>query len=242
MMTVTGRPRASSVRVVKCSDTGARASPGRSSARRVLRRVAGVDVVVGRVRESQARKCFGVGGPMSTETVTVLFTDLVGSTALASRLGTRQAEVLRRDHFGMLREAIAAHGGREVKNLGDGLMVVFGSLSAGVDAAVDMQQRVEWRNRGADEALSIRVGLSHGEADSNHDGPMNIECRRHLRRCLLPQPCAALNVRKQNDTPATTHCHAQQDLDASSALVHADAVDRDVVDQTIDIEVHNRCV
>jgi Adenylate and Guanylate cyclase catalytic domain len=184
----------------------------------------------------------GWAGAMSTETVTVLFTDLVGSTALASRLGTRQAEVLRRDHFGMLREAIAAHGGREVKNLGDGLMVVFGSLSAGVDAAVDMQQRVEWRNRGADEALSIRVGLSHGEADSNHDGPMNIECRRHLRRCLLPQPCAALNVRKQNDTPATTHCHAQQDLDASSALVHADAVDRDVVDQTIDIEVHNRCV
>ena len=57
----------------------------------------------------------------SVETVTVLITDLVGSTALGSRVGPTVAEALRREHFGVLREAIEASQGREVKNLGDGL-------------------------------------------------------------------------------------------------------------------------
>lgn len=56
------------------------------------------------------------------ETVTILFTDLVGSTELGSRVGPEQAEALRQEHFALLREAVAAAGGREVKNLGDGLV------------------------------------------------------------------------------------------------------------------------
>ena len=44
---------------------------------------------------------------MAAATVSVLFTDLVGSTALLSRVGEERAEVLRREHFGLLREAIA---------------------------------------------------------------------------------------------------------------------------------------
>jgi class 3 adenylate cyclase len=58
---------------------------------------------------------------MATETITVLFTDLVGSTELMSRVGETAAEELRREHFVLLRASIAPHGGREVKNLGDGL-------------------------------------------------------------------------------------------------------------------------
>ncbi len=66
----------------------------------------------------------------SFETIAMLFTDLVGSTELASRVGPERAERLRVDHFGVLREAIAASHGSEVKNLGDGLMVVFTSAAA----------------------------------------------------------------------------------------------------------------
>src|SRR2546423_13022046 len=58
-------------------------------------------------------------------TVTILFTDLVGSTELGAQLGDDAADQLRRSHFGALREAVAAHRGEEVKNLGDGLMVAF---------------------------------------------------------------------------------------------------------------------
>lgn len=49
--------------------------------------------------------------------VTVLFTDLADSTALSTRLLADGAEALRRTYFGLLRDAVAGHGGREVKNL-----------------------------------------------------------------------------------------------------------------------------
>ena len=77
---------------------------------------------------------------MTTENVTVLFTDMVGSTALASSLAPDAADELRRGHFAILRQAVAEAGGTEVKNLGDGLMVVFalgvgGVVVRGGDAA-----------------------------------------------------------------------------------------------------------
>ena len=68
----------------------------------------------------------------STQTVTVLFTDIVGSTALSSRLAPEEADQVRHAHFSLLRQALAASDGTEVKNLGDGLMAVFPSASAAV--------------------------------------------------------------------------------------------------------------
>jgi class 3 adenylate cyclase len=66
-------------------------------------------------------------GATAIETVAVLMTDLVGSTAMADRLGPAAAEELRQEHFGLLRGALQRTGGREVKNLGDGLIVAFSS-------------------------------------------------------------------------------------------------------------------
>ena len=99
-----------------------------------------------------------------TESVTVLFTDLVGSTELASALAPEAGDELRRAHFALLRQAIAASGGTEVKNLGDGLMVVFPAASAALSCAVAMQQAVDRDNRRAPRPLGLRVGLSAGEA------------------------------------------------------------------------------
>lgn len=102
---------------------------------------------------------------MATEMVTVLFTDLVGSTALMARVGPERAEALRVEHFALLRASVDEYEGREVKNLGDGLMVVFGAVSRALDAGVAMQQAFEARNRSADEPMVVRIGLSAGEAD-----------------------------------------------------------------------------
>lgn len=99
-----------------------------------------------------------------TETITVLFTDLVGSTEQSSRLGPAAAEELRSVHFGLLREAITNAGGREVKNLGDGLMAVFSSTKAALDAAVRMQTSIATHNRRSDETISVRIGIAHGDA------------------------------------------------------------------------------
>ncbi len=102
---------------------------------------------------------------MTSETVTVLFTDVVSSTEFLSRVGEERAEVIRRELVELLRVAIGAHGGREVKNLGDGLMVAFDGVIGALGCAVAMQQALHARNERASEPLSIRIGISSGEAD-----------------------------------------------------------------------------
>jgi class 3 adenylate cyclase len=105
----------------------------------------------------------------ATQTVTLLFTDLVGSTALTTRLPPEEADSLRHEHFGILREAIGASGGEEVKTLGDGLMVSFGGVASALACAIDMQQRIECRNRIASPALALRIGLAVGDATHEAD-------------------------------------------------------------------------
>ena len=76
---------------------------------------------------------------MATQTLTFLFTDIEGSTAMVRRLGDAWAGVLA-DHHRLIRAALAAHGGEEVAGQGDGVFAVFASPRACVDAAIQMQR------------------------------------------------------------------------------------------------------
>ena len=98
-------------------------------------------------------------------TATVLFTDLVGSTELRTRLGEEAAEDLRRTHDRLLAHAVEAHAGRVVKGLGDGIMATFTAASDAVGAAVAIQQSVDRHNRRGDgnAQLAVRIGLSLGD-------------------------------------------------------------------------------
>ena len=108
--------------------------------------------------------------PGSSPTLTLLFCDLVGSTELLDRLGDAAGERALREHFAVLRAAAAEHGGREVKSLGDGLMVAFASSLSAVACAVAMQRRIAAHAAGAPErALGLRVGVNAGEAISAGD-------------------------------------------------------------------------
>ncbi len=98
-----------------------------------------------------------------TGTVTLLFTDQVGSTETLQRLGDDEGERLRRAHFGLLREAAAMHGGEEVKNVGDGLMVAFVSAVDALACAIAMQQAVHRAAATGELALAVRIGLNVGE-------------------------------------------------------------------------------
>lgn len=107
---------------------------------------------------------------MSTAvTATFVFTDLVDSTATAARLGPVTADELRRTHLRLLRGAVASSAGTEVKNLGDGLMVMYSSPSRALAGAAGMQQAIEHHNRSTDEPLSVRIGMSAGEAVMEDD-------------------------------------------------------------------------
>ena len=117
----------------------------------------------------------------TSQTVTVLFTDLVGSTQMFSSLDPGRADEVRHEHFALLRGAVTDAGGTEVKNLGDGIMVTFSSLSAGITCAAKMQQAVERHNRRSGEPLAIRVGISMGEAteeEGDYFGDPVIEASR----------------------------------------------------------------
>src|SRR5207247_1647003 len=113
--------------------------------------------------------------------VSVLFTDIVGSTELRSRIGDEAADELRRQHFAALAAVVAGHAGELVKTQGDGLMAVFDSVNAAVACAGAMQQVVERDNRRNGHDLAIRVGMSIGEAtaeDGDFFGTAVIEAAR----------------------------------------------------------------
>jgi class 3 adenylate cyclase/tetratricopeptide (TPR) repeat protein len=131
---------------------------------------------------------------MTTENVALLFTDVVDSTALSQRLSPEAADEVRRDHFALLRRSLAYAGGTEVKNLGDGLMAVFGSASAALTCAVAMQQAVDRDNRAHDHNLALRVGLSGGEVmheDLDYFGDPVVEAARLCATCDPGQILAA---------------------------------------------------
>ncbi|HEV3364836.1 MAG TPA: AAA family ATPase [Acidimicrobiia bacterium] len=96
-------------------------------------------------------------------TAIVLFTDLVGSTELRSRLGEDAAETLRQQHDALITAAIEANGGTVVKNLGDGIMATFTGAADAVGAAVAIQQAIERHNRSGAAALAVRIGVSAGD-------------------------------------------------------------------------------
>ena len=148
---------------------------------------------------------------MTTENVTVLFTDMVGSTALASSLAPDAADELRRGHFAILRQAVAEAGGTEVKNLGDGLMVVLGASSAALSCAVAMQQGIERDNRGREHSVGLRVGLSGGEVsreEGDYFGDPVIEAARLCARCESGQVLAADIVRLTAGRRSRRECHS----------------------------------
>jgi class 3 adenylate cyclase/pimeloyl-ACP methyl ester carboxylesterase len=101
--------------------------------------------------------------PSRTVTVTVVFCDVVGSTALQSAIGDDAADDIRRRLFGVLRSAVEENNGKTVKTLGDGVMAVFSDST--VDAlrcAIEMTEVAS----GVAKGLSVRVGVSHGEVTS----------------------------------------------------------------------------
>ncbi len=94
---------------------------------------------------------------------TILFTDVEGSTALTERLGDAKARELLREHERITREALKAHGGSEVKTMGDGFMTSFGSATKALECAIAIQRAFAEHNDSADEPIKVRIGLNAGE-------------------------------------------------------------------------------
>lgn len=123
----------------------------------------------------------------STVGATVLYTDLVDSTALTTSVSAAEAERIRHAHFDVLGKAIEDHGGHEVKKLGDGIMAVFPGASSALDAGIAMQQAIARHNqRDPGPDLSIRVAVSTGDCvveDGDYFGEPVIQAARLCGVC-----------------------------------------------------------
>ena len=107
--------------------------------------------------------------PEAATVHTILFTDVEGSTALTQRLGDARARELLREHERMVRDALKAHGGSEVKTMGDGFMAPFSSATKALECAIAMQRAFAEHNESAGEPILVRVGLNAGEPIAEDD-------------------------------------------------------------------------
>ncbi len=145
---------------------------------------------------------------MAADNITVLFTDMVDSTATAASMSPENADEHRRRHFAILRKAIAEADGEEVKNLGDGVMIVFRSATAALSCAVEMQRGIEIDNRNRDRPVGLRAGLSGGEVtteDGDYFGDPVIEAARLCGLCnggqILAADIVRLTAGRRNEHP-----------------------------------------
>jgi len=118
---------------------------------------------------------------VSVETLTFLFTDIEGSTALLGRLGEEVYAQVLAAHHALIRSALAAHDGREMDTQGDAFFAVFSSPRACVAAVLQMQQAIQDHIWPDGEQVRVRIGIHCGEAARTATGLVGLEVHRAAR-------------------------------------------------------------
>lgn len=123
-----------------------------------------VEAFLGGGKESDIGAAVWPDGTVDGGFRTVLFTDMIDSTSLTQRLGDEIAMRLVRRHDAVIRDALAACSGREVKHTGDGIMASFASASRAIECAITIQRALAAHNEQTpDQPIHVRVGLNAGE-------------------------------------------------------------------------------
>ena len=103
--------------------------------------------------------------------VTVVFTDIKGSTQFFESKGDIEGLSMIRRHNEMHFPTIEAHGGKVVKTIGDAIMAVFENPSSAVRATIEMQNNLLYYNKtkSPSDQIHIRIGINHGVALTKED-------------------------------------------------------------------------
>lgn len=121
---------------------------------------------------------------------TILFTDIVNSTALTQSMGDEAAMAWLKVHDTIVRDALAAFGGREVKHTGDGIMASFLSSAGAVKCASQIQRELAAQQEKGqrDCPIKVRVGAAAGEPVEHHDDLFGCTVQLAARLCSHAQP------------------------------------------------------
>ena len=122
---------------------------------------------------------------LPTGTVTLLFTDIEGSTRLLHHLGERYAEVLA-ECRGLMRAAFQQHHGHEVDTQGDAFFVAFARATDAVLAAVAAQRALASHPWPEGVAVRVRIGLHTGEPSLTPEGYVGLDVHRAARCTSRP--------------------------------------------------------
>ena len=102
--------------------------------------------------------------------ITVMFTDMVGSTALTQTRGNAVAQKVVHAHNNIVRDSLTLFNGKEIKHTGDGIMASFSNTSNGVEAGAHIQMKVAAHNQDSPELpLHIKIGINAGEPIAEDD-------------------------------------------------------------------------
>ncbi|HEY6153507.1 MAG TPA: nickel-binding protein [Candidatus Udaeobacter sp.] len=120
---------------------------------------------------------------------TVLFTDVVNSTILTQSLGDEAALAILGVHDAIVRDALSASGGREIKHTGDGIMASFVSAAGAVRCAIQIQRELDKHAQANPmSALKVRVGAAVGEPVEQHNDLFGSTVQLAARLCSHAQP------------------------------------------------------
>lgn len=123
----------------------------------------------------------------------IMFTDLEGSTSLLDELGEAAYMVLLTEHDLIIRRALAAWRGHEVKHTGDGLMISFEEVGAALRCALATQAAFAERTaRGETPELRVRVGISAGEPVYRDNDIFGRAVNLAARACAAADGCQTL--------------------------------------------------
>jgi class 3 adenylate cyclase len=123
----------------------------------------------------------------------ILFTDMAGSTALTQVLGDARAMEVLRTHDKIIRDALAATGGREIKHTGDGIMACFSSVVRAAECSIKIQQAfAAHRDPMLDDSIRVRIGLAAGEPVTEHDDLFGAAVQLSARICGAAEPATIL--------------------------------------------------
>jgi class 3 adenylate cyclase len=116
------------------------------------------------LEEQRVQRLLADIAPGVRETQTFMFTDMVDSTRLVELLGDDGWDSLLSWHDRTVREALAAHDGREIKHEGDGFFVVFAEPRSALDCAIALQRTLNEHQRDHGFAPRVRIGIHASEA------------------------------------------------------------------------------